>query len=65
MARSNIRGAVADLASQRPSSILQTALPYLSALDRERAQAVMRAFQQLEILQHEGVVLMAPEILVR
>jgi protease-4 len=60
-----VSGAVTALQSKRPLSILQMALPYLGALDRERAQAVLRAFQQLEILEHEGVVLMAPEILVR
>jgi protease IV len=44
------------------ASVWQAALPYLQGLDPQRAEAVVRAFQQLEILNREGVVLMTPEI---
>jgi protease IV len=44
------------------SSVWRAALPYLQGLDPQRAEAVVRAFQQLEILNREGVVLMTPEV---
>jgi protease-4 len=47
------------------TSLLEAALPYLRTMDRQRAAALLRACQQLEILQREGVVLMTPELLVR
>jgi protease IV len=45
--------------------LLNAVLPHLQGLDPRRTEAVLRAFQQLEILQQEGVVLMMPEIAVR
>jgi protease IV len=47
------------------ASLMHAALPYLRGLDPQRADAVVRAFLQLETLQREGVVLMMPEIEVR
>jgi protease-4 len=47
------------------SSLWSAALPHLKGLDPQRAESVLRAFQQLEILNREGVVLMTPEISVR
>jgi protease IV len=47
------------------SGLWNAALPYLKGLDPQRSEAVLRAFQQLEILEREGVVLMAPEISLR
>lgn len=47
------------------SAVLDSALPYLRQLDERHAGAVLRALQQLEILNREGVVLMTPEVLVR
>jgi hypothetical protein len=40
-------------------------LPHLKGLDPRRTDAVLRAFQQLEILERESVVLVMPEIAVR
>jgi len=50
-------------AGQSQSSLIQAALPYLRDLDQRKVDAVLRGFQQLEVLQHEGIVLMTPEIL--
>jgi len=47
------------------SNLRSAALSNLRGLDNERADAILRAFQQLEILHREGIVLMTPEILVR
>ena len=41
-------------------SLLNAALPYLQVLDPERVGSVLRALEQLEIISHEGVVLMTP-----
>ena len=46
-------------------SLWNAALPHLRGLDPRRVDAVLRAFEQLEILEREGVVLMTPEITVR
>lgn len=47
------------------SSLLEAAIPQLRGLDPERIASVLHAFQQLQILQDEGVVLMTPEFFVR
>ncbi|MCI0358950.1 MAG: signal peptide peptidase SppA [Planctomycetaceae bacterium] len=52
-------------AAREHGSILNAALPYLRGMDPQRVDSVLRAFQQLQILEEEGVVLMTPEILVR
>jgi protease-4 len=52
-------------AATNHTSLLTTVLPHLKGLDPERTSAVLRAFQQLEILEREGVVLMIPEFMVR
>jgi protease IV len=49
----------------REASMYGAVLPHLKGLDPRRAEAVLRAFQQLEILEREGVVLMMPELAVR
>ena len=43
--------------------LLNAALPLLRDLDPPRVKAVLRALEQLETVQHEGIVLMAPEFL--
>jgi protease-4 len=46
------------------ASILDVALPHLSAMDPQRVRSVVRALHQLQILQEEGVTLMMPEFLI-
>jgi protease-4 len=53
------------LAGHSKASLWHAAAPYLKGLDPQRTESVFRAFQQLEILEREGVVLMTPEISVR
>jgi len=53
------------LAAASEGTLLKLAAPYLQALDRERAAAVMSALIRLQILQKEGVVLSMPQILNR
>ena len=44
------------------STLVDAALPYLRGLDPQRTDAMLRVFQQMEILDREGVVLMTPEM---
>jgi protease IV len=50
--------------SRAESAIVRTALPYLAEFDRLRVSAMTRALRQLETLRREGVVLMAPELVI-
>ena len=45
------------------AGLLNSALPYLRGLDPERLQLIERSFRQLETLNHEGAVLMTPELM--
>jgi protease-4 len=53
-------------ASQRAvtSALIEQALPLVKQLDPQRVQAVLRSLRQLQTLEREGAVLMAPEIIV-
>ena len=48
---------------QGESSLLRAALPLMQALDPQRLAAVRLAIVRLDLLQREGIVLMAPEML--
>jgi protease-4 len=45
------------------ASLLNAALPYLRGLDPARMQLIERSMRQLETLNHEGAVLMMPELM--
>ena len=45
-------------------SVLDLALPYLRQMDPQRMASVKMALRRLDMLQHEGVLLMMPEIII-
>jgi protease-4 len=45
------------------ASLLNAAMPYLRGLDPARMQLIERSMRQLETLNHEGAVLMMPEVM--
>jgi protease IV len=47
---------------KHPASLVELALPYLRHMDPERVRLVVKALEQLQLLQQEGVVLMMPEM---
>jgi protease-4 len=43
-------------------SLVELALPHLRHMDPRRVQAIVRALEQLQLMQQEGVILMMPEM---
>ena len=55
---------IASLFGATDSGWLQAALPVFEKLDPDRLAALRMALVRLDLLQSEGVVLMAPEMIV-
>lgn len=53
------------IASPRPASIVELALPHLQGLDPMRVAEVTRALRRLDMLQQQRVLMMMPEIAIR
>lgn len=51
---------VAPRLGLKPLSLVELAFPYLSQLEPQRTEAVLGAMQQLELLHHDGVLLLTP-----
>jgi protease-4 len=46
----------------RHDSLVELALPHLRHMDPERVRVLVRALEQLQLVQQEGVILMVPEL---